>query len=552
MNRKLRASSWTGSWRAALGILLGTAGLAGSASAAPEALRVSPSLERNIAAPELQAIEGKVQLSLEDAVAIALEKNLSLQVQRYDRQIASLGLDKAFGIYDFSLSSSAQVSNDNSPAASNLDGAQVQETDRIAWQLGLSQLVPSGGVAEMSWTNSRLKTNSRFALLNPSYNAGLDFTFSQPLLRDFGKSVTERAIVISRNTDEVSRLGFVQAVTDLIRDVENTYWNLIDARYQLEVAQASLELAKQLHQQNQVRVEVGTLAPLELIQSEVGISTREEEIIRAQFAVGDAEDRLRQLLGLDRGALWSAEILPATEPKVDPTTIVLDEAIDTALRERPEIAMKRVNRQTREIDAMFYRNQALPRLDVRAIYGFNGVGGDAILTDSNGNLIGKSPGDWSDALQQVGEANYRGWSLGVSFAYPLQNRTAKARSLEANLALAQTDVQMKDLELAIATEVRSSARAVEAAAKAVETARASRRLAEKNLEAEQKKYENGLSTSFNVLQIQDDLTAARRRLGNAITAYQKSLVVYYRSTGRLVAESGIEVVADSAPAPDSK
>lgn len=548
MNPKLRASRTAGLGRIAVLLVAGLAVGAGAGLGAQEALRVSPSLDQGVpAVPDLQAVEGQVRLTLEDAVAVALKRNLSLQVQRYDRERARLGIDQALGIYDFSLTAGLQASNDVSPAASNLDGAEVQETDRAGWQLGLSQLVPTGGVAELAWNNSRLETNSVFALLNPSYNAGLDFIFSQPLLRDFGRPVTDRAIVISRNVDEISRLNFIQKVTDLLRDTENAYWTLIDARYQLQVAEASLDLARQLHEQNRVRVEVGTLAPLELVQSEVGISTREEEIIRARFAVGDAEDRLRQILGLDRGDLWSAEIVPETPAETEALKISLDDALDTALRERPEIAIKRVGMENLSVDAAYYRNQKLPRLDMRAVYGFNGVGGDAIVTDAAGNPIGEIPGDWTDAMQQVGEGDYRGWSVGVSFAFPLQNRTAKARSAEADLTLAQSEVELKELELAVSTEVRASARLVEAAAKAIETARASRRLAERNLEAEQKKYENGLSTSFQVLEIQDDLTQARSRLANSVTGYRKALVVFHRATGRLVSESGIEVVADQAP-----
>lgn len=548
MNPKLRASQSAGSGRTALIIAAVLALGAWSVEAAQETVQVSSNLARSTTAPELQAVEGKVKLRLDDAISIALERNLSLQVQRYDRERSRLGIEQALGMYDFSLTSSAQASSDTSPAASNLDGAEVQKSDRLGLQLGLSRLVPTGGVADVAWSNSRLKTNSSFALVNPSYNSGLDFTFSQPLLRDFGKAVTERPIVIARNGDELSRLAFVQRVTDLLRDVENAYWSLIDARYQLEVAQASLDLARQLHEQNRVRVEVGTLAPLELVQSEVGISTREEEIIRAQLGVGDAEDRLRQLLGLDRGDLWSAEIVPETAPETSPYPIAIEKAIDTALQERPEVAIKRVTRQNLAVDAAYYRNQTLPRLDVRAIYGFNGVGGDVILTDSLGHPIGVDTGGWGDAVQQVADANYRGWSLGVSFAYPLQNRTARAKSAQANLQLSQNDTEMKELELGVSTEVRSAARLVEAAAKAIETARASRRLAEKNLEAEQKKYENGLSTSFQVLQIQDELTSARSRLANAVTGYRKALVVFHRATGRLVPESGVEVVSDPIPA----
>lgn len=521
--------------------------LAGTASAEP--IQVTTALTPISAATAPRIVDGAVHLTLEEAVALSLQQNLSLQVVRYDRAQSREGVEQALGIYDFLVDGGLQFVSDTTPAASNLDGAEVQETDRAGFQLGLSRLLPTGATAEVAWSNGRFKTNSRFSLLNPSYSSGLDFTLSQPLLRDFGRDVTERGIVIARNNLEISRLTFVQQVTDLLREVEDAYWSLVEARYQLQVAEAALDLARRLHDQNRVRVDVGTLAPLELVQSEVGISTREEEIIRARFAVGNAEDRLRQLLGMDREArLWGAEIVPDSEAETTVPLLPVERAIDKALEARPELASRRVSRQSLEVQAAYLRNQTKPRLDLQATYGFNGVGGDAVVRDAAGNVIASFPGGWDDALDQITDAEYRGWTVGVGFAYPLGNRSARAQRAAAELAVEQAGTRERELELAIATEVRAAVRAVEAAAKAIESAKASRRLAEKNLEAEQRKYENGLSTSFQVLQIQDDLTAARSRVVAAVSGYRRALSSYRRALGTLLEESQVTVVGEDEPA----
>ncbi|HSM51263.1 MAG TPA: TolC family protein, partial [Thermoanaerobaculia bacterium] len=160
------------------------------------------------------------------------------------------------------------------------------------------------------------------------------------------------------------------------------------------------------------------------------------------------------------------------------------------------------------------------------------------------NVIASFPGSWDDALQQIAEAEYRGWTVGVGFAYPLGNRSARAQRAAAELAVEQAGTQERELELGIATEVRTAVRAVEAAAKAIESAKASRGLAEKNLEAEQRKYENGLSTSFQVLQIQDDLTGARSRVVAAVSAFRRALASYRRALGTLLEESQVTVVGE--------
>jgi outer membrane protein TolC len=294
---------------------------------------------------------------------------------------------------------------------------------------------------------------------------------------------------------------------------------------------------------NQVQVEVGTKAPLELVQSEAGIATRQEEIIRVRAAVDDAADELRRLLNLEDAAHWATPILPTTAPEIDRIAVDLEKALGMALADRPELAAQRLAVETLEIDERFFRNQKLPTVDVQLRYGYNGTGGDVVLTrdPETGEPVEVDDGGYSDALQQITDRDFKGWQLGVNFAYPLQNRTARANHTIARLAVERGSTQLQDLELQVRTEVRQAARGVETAAQQIDSARKSRELAERNLEAEQKKYENGLSTSFQVLEIQEDLSAARSREVNAITGYRRALVRYYRAVGQLLQANGVEL-----------
>jgi outer membrane protein TolC len=265
------------------------------------------------------------------------------------------------------------------------------------------------------------------------------------------------------------------------------------------------------------------------VQSEATIATRDEEIISAEARLGDAADRLLQLLNLGAAMAEGLSVEPRTDPQMAPVAIDVDQAIATALAERPEVRQQQLQVERLEVDARFFRNQKLPTTDLTVGYGSQALASPALGTD----LI--------DVFTDVAGREFTGWQIGVLMAMPLQNRGARAQSAIADLGLEQGRTVLDELELDIATEVRSAARAVRTAEQQITSAQASVRLQERNLEAEQRRYENGMSTSFRITEIQEDLTAARSRLVSAITNYRRALTAYHRATGRLLEESGVEL-----------
>jgi outer membrane protein len=500
---------------------------------------------------ESETAEKTLQLPLQEAVAVALERNLPLLVQRYERAQMRLGIDQNLGIYDLSLTYDGYANEDTTPSSSALAGADILVRKQQSHVLGLSQVTPLGGVGGVSLSSFRQEDNSTFSNPNPAYLVDFDLSFTQPLLRNFGRDTTEYNLKVARLNSSISREAFEQQVIATIQEVDNAYWDLVEARAQLEVAHQSLELAQELHQMNKVRVDVGTLAPIELVQSEAGVATREEEIIRAQAAVEDAEDVLRQLLNLEGGTLWSVSIVPSTDPKTERIDVDLDQAIDSAFQSRSELAAKDLEIDTLKLTSAVLRNQKRPRLDLSVRYGYNGLGGDTFVPEDGadplaGNTAGTIvPGGIGDAFDQIGSFDFDGWRIDLNFGFPIQNREAKARSAIADLDLEQGQAELDDLRQQILREVRTAVRGVRTAAQQIDSAQVSRRLAEKNLEAEQKRYENGLSTSFQVLQIQEDLTSARSREVTAITTYRRALAEYYRATGRMLEANDIELADDS-------
>jgi outer membrane protein TolC len=495
--------------------------------------------------PNLEIQDGELFLALDEAINIALERNLSLVLERYTAETAQLNITQNVGIYDVFAEFDLATLSETAPAASNLDGALVQQFDQSNADLQVSQLVPTGGTVRFDWLNRQQETNSLFATVNPNYRVDMDLHFVQPLLRNMGRLATDRNIRIARTNQGISLENFELQVTSVIVMVENAYWNLAESIAQLEVAEQSLALAKQLHEQNEIRVEVGTLAPLELVQSEAGVAQRDVDIIRARAAVGDRGDVLRELLNLERNSdLWQVPIKPTSDPFAEHFEVDMERAIATAMANRPELKRQQFNLSNSELDVHYFKNQKKPRLDFVGSYGFNGLGGPVDLRDDEGNIIETIGGGYSDALDQVFDTDFEGWRTALNFAFPIQNRTAKAQSAIAEVNFERSQMELQNLELAIVTEVRRVARALEAAAESVDSAEVNRRLQEKNYEAEQKRYENGMSTSFQVLRVQDDLILASSQYVDAVAGYRRALALHYQSLGTLIAQSGVEIAGD--------
>ncbi len=534
-----------------------------ASDAAPEGgkqnVRTSVSLDEELIATELSAdtgdlgltnVDGKVELSLEDVVALTLKRNLSLVVERYRRSQAIQGVEEAFGIFDLNLGGVFQLSEDTRPLTSILEVADGSITSENAvLNFDFTQLTSYGGTANLSFDNSRFASSNRNVQPNPQFSVNLDVSYTQPLLRNFGRDITRNSILVAQNNSAISRETFESQVELLVQQASDRYWLLVEALEQLKVAEESLALAEELHGMNKIQVEVGTMAPLETVRSEAGVATRNEEIIRRTAEVEDSADVLRRLLNLERARYWDIEIVPVSDPITEYVKIDFDQAYATALEKRPDVATQRLDNEIRQLRADLARNQKKPRLDVTGGYGLNGVDGDFNIFDrETDELLFSSNAGYTDALDQVFEADADGWFLQAVFAFPLQNRAARARSVQADLDVKQGEIEMLDLEQRVLLNVRALARAVRTAEQQIEAAKVSTRLERKNLEAEQKRYENGLSTSFEVLQIQEDLTEALSREVSAVALYRRALNAFYFATGEILEKVGVELVDDQSAA----
>jgi outer membrane protein len=494
--------------------------------------------------------EGAVELSLDQAVDLALEHNLGIGLVRYDQDRFHFLIEQAKGIFDFGIQIDGSHGKGTQPTSSSLQGAVVTSKGD-ALNLTFAQLVPTGGTASLVWNNSRSETSARNIFINPAYSTGATFSFSQPLLRNFGLLSTRYPILVARLNGRINRQTFEEQIIGTLRAVIFAYWDLVDAQEQLGVAQQGLALAKELHQRNKIEVDVGTRPPLDLVQSEANIATRDEDIIRAQARVGDAEDTLRQLLNLPAGDVWSKPIKTSTRPEMDPIPVEVDQAMQTAMAERSELRRLQLAIDQAQLGVDFQRRQILPRLDATLSYGASGIGGTTFNFDpQTGRLISQVPGGFGDAFSDLRSREFPNWAIGLTFALPLQNRSARASLAINQIGLEQALLQLEQQKQAVLTEVRQAVRRVQTAAKQIDAAKASRGYQEKNLDAERKRYENGMSASFQITIIQDDVIQARSREVTAKVTYRTALADYYRAIGKLLDNEGVKL--EDPPVPESR
>ena len=467
----------------------------------------------------------RLELSIDEAVRRALESNADIAVEKLDPEASAQSLREAEGAYDPLLSSNLSLSSRTSTSTNVF--AQGK-TDTTTYNFGLSKLFVTGGFLEVDFTNNRSETDNEFSNFNPSYNSGFMATLSQPLLRNFRIDGARQAVRVAKKNREISDAQFRQTVLNTTATVRMLYYDLLYAADNLEASRKSLDLAKKLLDENQIKVRVGTLAPLDVVSAEAAMASREEQVIVAEAGLANAADALKQaIFPANSPETWSTEIVLTDKPTAEPARVDVDAAITRALQDRTDVLSARKSLEAAQISAEYGRSQALPAADLVATYGTNGVGGTALTRDGiGGPVLSSVPGGYGDALDQVLGRDFPTWTIGINLSYPIRNRAAGARSARLKVARDQAEAVLRRLELQVATEVRAAARAVETNYKRVESTRAARVLQERTFDAENKRVAAGMSTNFIVTSTQRDLALAAVAELRAIADYRKSLVSF--------------------------
>jgi outer membrane protein TolC len=566
---------------------------------------IRPYLPRHVAEPVFANVprldqmmhEGKLMLSLDDAIALALENNLDLAIARYNLSIAdtdilrtkagsaargvstglvqgtpgggvggfgtgasgtgaggttggaggtgtgagglvtgTTGVGTAIDSFDPTLSSTLNINHASFPLSNTVTtGTSTLQQNNATANFAYTQGFHTGTAMQVSFDNTRTTTNSLFGSLSPQVSSSFRLTLRQHLLAGFGLGPNTRFIRIAKHNREISYAAFRQQVITTVSQIQNIYWDLVNAYEDVKVRERSLTLADKTLSDNRKQVEIGTLAPIEIVRAESESATRNQELIVAQTNL-----QLQQLLmknaitrNLSDPTLAGAPVIPTdamqvpeNEPVV-PTQDLIQEAMDN----RAELEQSRIDLLNRDISKKSTRNALLPVVDFIAWYGGAGLAGE-----QNPLNVTLPPGTiprsgFYNSFARLLDNSAPDYAVGLNVTIPIRNRAAQADQTRAELEYRQAQLRFQQLQNQVGIEVRNAQFALQQNRALVVAAQKGRELAQQSLDAEQKKYALGASTNFLVLQAQRDLTAAESAMVSAMSAYEKSRVEMDRVTG---------------------
>jgi outer membrane protein len=560
-------------------------------------LRVPAPVLTNSPQVEQMIRDGKLYLSLQDAILLALENNLDIQVQRYipwiaetdvlrslsggaTRGLAGTGTAAVLGAIpsaSFDPQLSIDVSWDqreipiNNPFLAGTGIIVDSITNRtVRVNSSFSKGFPTGTGIGLTFNNSRQSTTSAGAFLNPSVSSSLFLTVSQQLLNGFGLLPNTRFIRIARNSQRAANLQFTNQVIITVTQVQNLYWDLVFAREDVQVKQRSVELAEKLYQDNKRQVEIGTLAPIEVVRAEAEVARTRQDLIVAQTFLLQQQMLLKNAITKNPmdPLVQLVEIIPTDAITSPPPVEVLplQDAVKEAWEKRPDVRQAEIDLENRGINVKATRNALLPTLSVFAQWGAQGLAGDSRVSgtpfivpgsqvvDGSGNpvpnlfvprtitpVVGVNTEGLPSALEEVIHNRFPTYSAGFTLNLPIRNRSAQADAARALLEQRQAETRLRQLQNSVVVEVRNAQIALEQSRARVEAARKAHELAERTLDAEQKKYQLGASTIFFVIQAQRDLAQAQAQEIRAMADLLKARVEFDRALGRTLEVHNIEI-----------
>ena len=535
-------------------------------------------------------------LTLNEAIALALQNNNDIDGSRIDVQVAEYNLTAARGVYDPIFSSESFFESRVTPTSSTLGGAQngsVKQTDATgAARFGGFSPV-AGGAYQLDFSSTRLTTNNQNVTLNPQFPTALTFTYTQPLWRGLRIDQNRRNIEIAKKNLSLTDSQFRQRAIEVISQVEQAYWDLAFALRNLQVQIEAVRQARVQLESNQRLVSKGVLAPIDIVAANTQVTTFEQSVYTAQETVTRAENTLKTLILPDRSAaLWSKPLTPVTPVNLEAPRVPLEQAVAAAINNRPELAQLQTGAEINQIDTRYFRDLTKPQIDLVGTYTAVGLAGsltaagsgtggstgsNAALrtrvnelsviaglpplettTATGGTVTPNLVGGYAQSLSNLLQQDYPTYRVGVRVSLPLRNRTAEAnlgRSLAEGTRIRNQRAQAEQI---IEAEVRNATQSLRSAEARLAAAASSRSSAEQQYESEQRQFRAGTTTVYLVLQRQNELLAARGRELQAQTDLNKAIADFQRATGNTLQSNNVSVRADTPtrelemrPAPDA-
>lgn len=502
-------------------------------------------------------------LAFTDVLRMMFENNLSVAVDRLPPDAAQSMIGTHFQPFQPTLHVAATGSRGTTPSTSQLFGAPFLFQLTQTYNVGMGQTLRTGTSYGVDVSLNRGASNNIFSIYNPSWFGQMRATISQHLLQNRGTLVNGHSIKIAQNNYQISASQFEQQMMDLVQQAQNNYWDYVFSIEDTKLKEKSVQLAQKTLDENQTKVASGVLAPLDVVQAESLVATMQDALVVSTFSARQNEDQLKKTItsqadpGLVLAKLSPIDTLRRPAPD---DTVPIADAIHIALENRPEMKQAHLAIDNSDIDAAYTKNQTLPVLDINAGYLQTGLSG---IPNLGSPLVGTAiiglfpvgtgvPGGLTDALSQTFRSDYKTYSFGFNLQIPLSNKAARSDYERALSAKKLARTQMDAIAQQIALEVRNTMNLVEMNRAHIASAEKARDLAQKTLDAEQKKYELGVSTLFFVLQDQTNLAVAQTNEVQAVVNYTKSLAALDRATGQTLSHNGIAIEKVTARIADAR
>ncbi|MBZ5593626.1 MAG: TolC family protein [Acidobacteriia bacterium] len=488
---------------------------------------------------------GKLYLRLKDFIALVLKNNTEINLTRLDVWSAADAILSAKAPFDPNLSTSFNSTRALQPQSSQIGGASQLNTLTQNSTLNFQQTLSSGQTVNLGFNAFRTSTNNQFVYFNPNISTGLNFSITQPLLQGRANLQLRAPLMIARTQLLITSEQSEARIADLVANAARQYWDAIQSRDNIKVQQQAYDLAQKSYERDKLALDLGALPALDIFQSQSQVAQRKVGVIQAQYEYRDALDGLRRLIGADLNPVTrNIEIVLEDDPAPTLIPVVpVEEGVAAALQKRPELSAIRRHQGINELNARVARDSMLPRFDLSAIGGAFGLGGNQIPV--SGPLgTGPStfiPGGLGDALHQMFAFQAPSYGFAVQMTLPIRSSAAQASLADALVGKARDEYQQRQLEQQIIQDVKNATNQLEMSAAQIDAAKIARDLAQKNVEAEQQKYELGSITAFEVLDAQSRLATVEGSLLQAYTGYQRALISYQRAVWTLLDGMGMIV-----------
>ncbi len=484
-----------------------------------------------------------ISLSVRESLLTAIKNNFDIQILKKVPEIADKDMNIAKSEFDLTLFGEMGYLKSRTPSASAFADPSIGENSVNSASVGVKQKLKPGTSYQLSLETLKAETNSIYANLNPQYDTGITLSLTQPLMKGMGITFNTTNIFVATIGREISRQAYRMSVMQLLTQTSQAYWDMVYLNKEMEVQKESLERAKDFLKRVMLQVDVGVLAPIEIVSAEATVAVREEALIGIRQQIDNNQDWLKALLNIESARPGSTvSIKTVEEPMHQPLELDTDELVDIAIKNRPDFTQAELDLASKKRLSSYYRNQTLPSLNLRGSVtykGMRGRGNPSLVQFGSGSSSSQFTGTRSDSFSDVGSGRYYDYSVGIVAEYPLFNRLAKNRAGKAELESSMAQIGLKKRKQDIEIDIFRSVRDIKTADERIKASRASRLLAERTLEAEIKKYEVGSSTGFTVLEYQNALAVAKSSEIKALIDFLKARANLELATGTVLKNNDI-------------